>query len=488
MKHVLARVIVFFDILRKRRSKPDLMVDDVAASEKAIWRMLQCKHYAEEKEKLLCKAKISRSSNILKLDPYLDEDQLLRVGGRLRKSHFPALVKHPIILPKKEPIVESLIRHYHKEIGHGGRTSTLGEVRSQGYWIINGGSQVRTLVDKCTDCRGLRGQPETQKMGDLPEKRVDTDEPPFTFCGADAFGPYIIKEGRKEMKRYGILFTCYSCRGIHIETTISMDTDSFILALRRFLNKRGPVRSIRSDNGGNFVGVEEEMKKCLSELDHSRIKEELLRESCDWIEWEKNPSKSSHMGGGVWERQIRTVKNILAGLMKEHSTRLNDESFRTLLSEVESIVNSRPLAVENLHDETIEPITPNHLLTMKSKVLFPPPGAFEKADLYCRKRWRAVQFLANEFWQRFRKEYVRVSQPRQKWNVVRRNVAVNDVVLLVDNDTPRNRWTKGRVVEVFPGEDGLVRHVGVRTCRSEAILKRPITKLVVLLKAEEQLD
>ena len=81
-----------------------------------------------------------------------------------------------------------------------------------------------------------------------------------------------------------------------------------------------------------------------------------------------------------------------------------------------------------------------------------------------------------------------MSQPRQKWNVVRRNVAVDDVVLLVDKDMPRNRWTKGRVVEVFPGEDGLVRHVGVRTCRSEAILKRPITKLVVLLKAEEQID
>ena len=83
------------------------------------------------------------------------------------------------------------------------------------------------------------------------------------------FGPFIIKEGRKELKRYGIIFTCYSCRGVHIETTTSMDTDSFILALRRFISRRGPVRSIRSDNGGNFVGVEEEMKRALQEMDQS---------------------------------------------------------------------------------------------------------------------------------------------------------------------------------------------------------------------------
>ena len=319
-------------------------------------------------------------------------------------------------------------------------------------------------------------------MADLPEERASCAEPPFTCCGADAFGPFIITEGRKELKRYGIIFTCFSCRGVHIETTTSMDTDTFIQALRRFLGRRGPVRSIRSDNGGNFIGAEEEMKKALQELDHSRIKSALLEDSCDWIEWQKNPPVSSHMGG-IWERQIRTVRSVLAGLLKEHPAKLNDESLRTLLVEVEAIVNSRPLAVDNLNDETIEPLTPNHLLTMKSKVLLAPPGVFQKADVYCRKRWRRVQYLANEFWQRFSKEYVRVSQVRQKWNTPRRNIAVNDIVLVLDKDLPRNKWAKGRVVEVFPGEDKLVRHVDVKV-GPNTILKRPITKLVVLAPAD----
>ena len=121
---------------------------------------------------------------------------------------------------------------------------------------------------------------------------------------------------------------------------------------------------------------------------------------------------------------------------------------------------------------------------MKSKVVLPLPGVFQRADIYCKKRWRAVQYLANEFWQRFSKEYIRVSQVRQKWNVPRRNVAVNDIVLVLEKDLPRNRWSKGRVLEVFPSDDGLVRHVNVKT-GPNTILKRPIHKLVVIAPADE---
>jgi hypothetical protein len=486
MKVTLATATIFMKTLQNERENPELTVDDLAQAENQILRIMQDKHFRKEKECLTLNNKIMRSSSILKLDPFLDDNQILRVGGRLRRGCLPNQVKHPIILPKREPIVERIIAHHHEEVAHLGRSTTLNEVRSKGYWIINGGSQVRCLIEKCRRCKELRGLPETQKMADLPEKRIACSEPPFTYCGADMFGPFLVKEGRKELKRYGLIFTCYSCRGVHIETTTSLDTDSFILALRRFLSRRGPVRSIRSDNGGNFVGVEEEMKKAVQEMDHDRIRTFLLEQSCDWIEWEKNPPESSHMGG-VWERQIRTVRNVLSSLLKDTPARVDDETLRTLFVEVEAIVNSRPLAVDNLNDETADPLTPNHLLTMKSKVLLPPPGAFERADLYCRKRWRKVQHLANEFWQRFSKEYIRVSQIRQKWNTVRRNVAVNDIVLVLEKDLPRNRWSKGRIVEVFPGEDGLVRHASVKT-GPNTVLKRPITKLVVIAAADASED
>ena len=204
-------------------------------------------------------------------------------------------------------------------------------------------------------------------MADLPLERT-REVAPFTYCGVDVFGPYRIKEGRKVHKRWCSLFTCFSSRAVHLETTYKMDTDSCISALRRFLATRGKVRTIRSDGGTNFVGASNELKKAWKEMDHTKIHTFLQSESCDWITWEWNPPEASHMGG-VWERQIRTVRTILSSLLKSHDEVLNDEGFHTLIKEVECIVNSRPLSPEDVNDPSSEVITPNHLLTLKSKAV-----------------------------------------------------------------------------------------------------------------------
>ena len=107
-------------------------------------------------------------------------------------------------------------------------------------------------------------------MADLPTDRT-IDEPPFTNCGVDMFGPFLIKEGRKELKRYGALFTCLSSRAVHIECTCSLETDSFIQAMRRFLARRGNIRVLRSDNGSNFVGAQKEPEKAYNEIYHQKI-------------------------------------------------------------------------------------------------------------------------------------------------------------------------------------------------------------------------
>ena len=253
-----------------------------------------------------------------------------------------------------------------------------------------------STIASCVTCRKLRGAVLEQKMSDLPEDRLDC-HPPFTYCGVDYFGPFTIKEGRKVLKRYGILFTCMSSRAIHLETATSLDTDSFINALRRFLSRRGPVRQLRSDNGTNFVGARRELKEALEEMDEHRIRNELLKSQCDWIKFKMNVPAASHMGG-VWERQIRTVRAVLSSLLINNGAQLDDESLRTLMCETDAIVNSRALTINQLSDpNSPEPLTPSHLLTMKSKVLLSPPGKFEPADLYTRKRWRRVQHLANEF-------------------------------------------------------------------------------------------
>ena len=161
--------------------------------------------------------------------------------------------------------------------------------------------------------------------------------------------------------------------------------------------------------------------------------------------------------GGVWERQIRNVRNILSSL-------------------------------------SVLPLTPNNLLTMKSKLVLSPPGQFQRSDVYSRKRWRRVQYLANEFWLRWQKEYLQTLLSRSKWVAQRRNSTVGDVVIIRDENLPRNQWHLGRVVETYKGKDGLVRKVKVlvgtsvlspngKCMEARSYLERPIHKLVLIQEA-----
>ena len=131
------------------------------------------------------------------LDPFMDNDGLVRVGGRLRRSVLPNEVKHPIIIPKESTTSELIVRWCHQKVAHAGRGMTLNEIRTSGFWVVNGNSKVRHVIHKCILCRRLRGRLCEQKMADLPRDRT-TPAPPFTYCGVDAFGPFMIKEGRKE--------------------------------------------------------------------------------------------------------------------------------------------------------------------------------------------------------------------------------------------------------------------------------------------------
>ena len=306
---------------------------------------------------------------------------------------------HPIKLPRKSIITARIIEWCHEKCGYGGRNLTLNEIRVNGFWIISANTAVRSFIHHCVTCRKLRGQFGLQKMADLPEERTD-DAPPITHVWIDMFGPFMVTERRKELKYYGPMFTCMASSAIHIEVVQSMDTDSFIMSLRRFIARRGNIRTIRSDNGSNFVGAEAELKKAFMEMNHNLIKNFLQNKGTDWCIWKRNPPYGSHLGG-VWEYQIRTAQAILSSLRKTHGQSLNTEGLYTLMAEVEAIVNSRPLTVETIADGTSEvAISPSNLLTMKSKVIMPPPGIFPRPDVYSRKRLHRVQHISNEFWGR----------------------------------------------------------------------------------------
>ncbi|XP_040928808.1 uncharacterized protein LOC114866078 isoform X1 [Betta splendens] len=465
-------------------------VEERQEAERFIIKLVQRERFSseikdlEQGKEIRSKDKVKR---LHKLDPFVDEHGVLRVGGRLTRASLHPHVKHPVILPKECHVSALLIKHYHKQVQHQGRDMTVNELRSNGIWILGCSSAVASHIYKCTRCRKYRRTAQEPKMADLPEERVEMT-PPFTYCGMDCFGPFYVKEGRKELKRYGLLFTYMCSRAIHIEMLDDLTTDAFINALRAFIAVRGNVRQLRSDQGTNFVGAQREFMNAMKDLNHEQLKEY----GCEFI---TNFPSSSHMGG-VWERQIRTIRSVLTAILDQSVKRLDCALLRTFLYEVMAIINSRPLTTEHLNDPTsLEPLTPNHILLMKSGIILPPPGQFVSQDLYLRKRWRQVQFLANEFWTRWKNEYLLNLQQRQIWQRDRRNIKVNDIVILKEDNSPRNQWKLAKVAEVYPSKDGKVRKVKLlisdssldskgRRISKPVYLDRPVHKIVLLLEAE----
>ena len=437
----------------------------------------------------------SVSSTLVKLDPYIDIHGILRVGGKIKLSNLPDESVNPVILPKSNHVTDLILRHFHNKVQHQGRGITMNEVRASGYWIIGMSSAISSIIHKCITCRKLRSKPQQQRMAILPKDRVEP-APPITYSAVDYFGPFTVKERRKEVKRYGVIFTCMASRAVHVEVADTSETDSFICALRRFICRRGPIRQLRSDQGTNFVGAKKELKNALQELDNNKIIKELHQHECDWFTFRMNVPSASHMGG-IWERQIRSVRAVLNALLLANGSQLNCEALRTFLCEAEAIVNSRPLTVESFNDPlSLNPITPNHLLTLKTKVVLPPPGKFLDADQYSRKRWRRVQHLANEFWSRWKKEFLLTLQTRQKWQKPRRNMCINDIVIIKDDDDlPRNKWRLARVVKTYSSVDGYIRSVKLvladaaidskgKRMKPMKYLDRPVQKLVLLQQSE----
>ena len=378
--------------------------------------------------------------------------------------------KHPIVLPRNHHITEILVRHYHVKAGHSGKELVMSHIRER-FWILGARRIIRQIQNQCFTCRKLYSKPLIQRMADLPTDRLEAEKPPFSSVGVDFFGPFIVKSGRNQLKRYGCIFTCLAIRAVHIEVTFSLETDSFINALQRFISRRGQPHIIRSDNGTNLVGAERELKAAVKEWNSSKMQEFMRQEQ---IDWKFNPPTASHMGG-VWERQIRTTRKILSALMNQQP--LTDETLPTLMCIVENIINSRPISPVSDDPNDLEALTPNHLLQPRNDVKL-PPGNFYQHDIYSRKRWRQVQYLANVFWSRWKAEYLPTLQSRAKWLKPERNLQINDIVLIKEDNLPRFQWLLGRVLNVTMGSDGLVRSAEVKTNSGEFL--RPVHKLCLL--------
>ncbi|XP_067282638.1 uncharacterized protein [Pseudorasbora parva] len=462
-----------------------LSVSDLLKAEKIIIKSVQHEVYSNELRRISSKGDIPSHSPLLKLNPIIDSNGLLRVGGRIGQAELGEKETNPLIIPAHHHITVLLVRHFHERVQHQGRHLTEGNIRSNGFWIIGAKRCITGIIQKCVICRKLRGKIEEQQMADLPAERLQMD-PPFSFVGLDVFGPWEVisrrtRGGQANSKRWAVLFTCMCTRGVHIEVIESMTSSSLINALRRFFSIRGPAKQLRSDCGTNFVGASRELK--MAEKEQTEVREYLLDQRCSWV---FNPPHSSHMGG-AWERMIGITRRILDSMLLENRyTQLTHEVLVTFMSEVTAIINARPLVPVSTDPEFPFILTPSMLLTQKAGSVPTPQEGFSKKDmLQC--QWKRVQTLAEAFWSRWRKEYLGTLQSRSKWFHKHRNIKEGDIVLLKDKQVKRNEWPMGIIVKSVPSADGMVRKVEVKTVQHgiTRIYHRPISELVYLLSSDQ---
>ena len=231
-----------------------LQLVEIQQTSQEIVRLVQSQHFHEEYLCLKEGRQVKCNSKLANLSPILIDD-IIRVGGRIHRALIAFKAAHPMVLPKSHHVSILIVRYYHYVLGHAGREHVLSVIR-QSFWILRGRSLVRQILSKCVSCRRRNAPTLQQVMADLPKERLVPYQPPFTYTCLDFFGPFCVKRSRSTVKVYGCVFVCFNSRAIHIEDVSSLETDTFIQALLRFISVRGCLKEIWSDNGTNFTGAE----------------------------------------------------------------------------------------------------------------------------------------------------------------------------------------------------------------------------------------
>lgn len=450
-------------------SARDLTATDIRLAETHILLKSQLVSFPSEMTHLNSRPTqlLPRSSRLSKLAVLIGEDRLMRLSGRIKAaSHVRRETKSPVVLDGRHPAVRLLVEHHHRRAAHANTETVVNELR-QDYYLLSLRSSVRAVAFHCQFCRIRRAVNFQPPTGDLPEARLGHHNRPFTFTALDYFGPVQVSIGRRREKRYVALYTCLVVRAVHLEVVDSLSTDSAMMSLRRFIARRGTPAEIWSDNGTAFVGANRELRRLYAEATAQYATSEK-------INWRFIPPAAPFMGGS-WERLVKSVKVALKVTLTERAP--TDEVLRTLLAEAEALVNSRPLTHVTVDDNSEEALTPTHFLLAASSGR-PIPATVSDSDFASRSSWRKAVRLADHFWQRWVKEYLPTLIPRRGRGEVP-EVAVGDVVLIADPNSPRGTWPRGRVTAVFPGPDGVIRVADVRTLMG--IMRRPLRKLVKLL-------
>ncbi|XP_015126963.1 uncharacterized protein LOC107048337 [Diachasma alloeum] len=475
------RRIVAFCLRFKTKHRGPLTAEELNNANNQIIKAIQAEEFSDEIKELKKNSSLGKKDKLRHLSVFLDEEGLLRVGDGLKNAPVPYAQKHPLLLPKGHFFSNLLIRLEHLINYHSGAQTTLYSLRRK-YWLIDGRRQVRKVIINCTKCIRQSPPPSNYIMGDLPKTRV-TETRPFLNVGVDYCGPFLMKEkkfrNKTQVKGWVAVFVCMTVKAVHLEVVSDLTTEGFMAAFKRFIARRGKPRHIYSDNGTNFVGANNDIKELYSLLQSKEHNEKIHGNLADQgINWHFIPPLTPHFGG-LWEAGVRCFKHHLKRISDDL---LTFEEFNTLVIEIEAILNSRPLTPLCTDPNDILVLTPGHFLTGDSLTSLPEPdrGLTPSNRL---SRWEIIQKKQQEFWKRWHKEYLNEQIAKTKWTSGEHPIKEDSIVLMKENNLPPRQWAIGRVIQAFPGSDGVIRSVKVKTIKG--IFDRSVRKLAPLIRGIE---
>ena len=437
------------------RRQCELTSGELAEARSALLKDVQRTAFVEEIRALQAGVSIHKSSPLRHLTPFLDEEGLLRVRGRLQMCDLAYEAKHPVLLPKGR-VSELLVRDQHVLMCHAGVSTLITAVRGA-YWIIGLRCIAKRVKRSCVGCRRQDAPTCNEPAAPLPESRV-SEAPPFAVTGVDHAGPVYCVDFPGQ-KFYITLFTCAVTRAVHVELVNSLSQEQFILALRRFAARRGMPSIIYSDNAKTFLGASVQLQK---HLGHLAPEWRLITPRSPWH-------------GGWWERLIRSLKSSLRKSLGQRC--LTRTELETVLFDIEGCINSRPLTFVGDGVDCANALTPNHFLLgrgagFQSKVLEDPSSV---SSISLTERAKACERRVNKFWAVWRNEYLRNLPPSVRHFSSRGKLREGSVVLIREDNVPRMKWVTGVVTKLYPGRDGTVRSAELRT--SHGLRTRAIQRL-----------
>lgn len=445
--------------------------------------------FRREAQALQSQIPLPSTAKLSRLCPFLDSEDIMRVGGRLQNAQLNDNMKHPVLIPASSALALLIIRDAHRQALHGAVQLTMVVVR-QNYWITGLRALTRKVIGRCTSCIRYRKEVASQLMANLPSARV---MPTLTFVttGLDFAGPFMTRRtagrpprniGYKDPppppptvdKLWVAVFVCMTTHAIHLDLTYGLSVEAFLETFARFTARRGHCRELWSDNGTTFVGTNKELQRVLAEWGHKLPDEELANYGTTW----RFITPGAPHQGGIWEAGVKAFKHHLRRTVGEH--KLTPNQLYTVLTKIEACLNSRPIVPMSDDPSDLQVLTPGHFIAGRPLLQRPLADDVENLPDNRLTSWGRSQRLMQTFWRRWKDEHLVALQTRTKWHEACENLRINDLVILLDENTAPARWPIARVVMLHPGEDHLVRNVTVWT--GSGHFKRPVQKLVKLYR------